>query len=386
MNSLTPLLRAISTNKKVLSIESINPQLIEFSISSGLAALIKFYSSTLLDKHPSEYSDMLTAAELTAKIITHVQIGALDDLLRAATALTGDIILLKGIAICQSHYPQPQMRIMGDIDLLVSAKDARQIKDILLDKGYQQISERSEAFYQAHHHIMPFYNEANNVWFEVHTHLFSGANPVLEDALFDIENIFKNTVSMGMDKYTCEVKQLCPELQLIHTCSHWAEELKFNKACLQIIDMIFLIQNRGNGIDWNKTFKWVDGTACASHLYLILSYFDKYKLVNLPDNYSGLFKLKHHNMGRLNRYILHYIIHQYILGAKSTGCILTVSNLEIIWGTLISPQTSIINIVRLPWNVIFPPEEANRYKLSRILSRVKHMITPARNSTDQPHK
>ncbi|VAW59543.1 hypothetical protein MNBD_GAMMA11-2922 [hydrothermal vent metagenome] len=386
MKSLTPLLKAISSNNKNLDIESANDELIAFSISSGLAPLIKFYSAGFSTRQHSKYETLLNAAELTAKIITHVQIRALDDLLRTGVPLAGEIILLKGISICQNYYPQPQMRIMGDIDLLVSDKDAEQIKNILLDKGYQQISEHSDTFYQSHHHIMPFYNENNNVWFEVHTHLFSGSNPVLDDALFDIENIFKNTVSTGMDKYTDTVKQLCPEFQLIYSCSHWAEELKLNKACLQIIDMIFLIQNNGKGIDWNKTFEWINGTASASHLYLILSYFDKYKLVNLPDNYSRLFKLKHHNMGRLNRYILHKIIHQYISGARSTGSILTVSNLEIVWGTLLGPYASIINIVRLPWNILFPPEETNRYGLSRILSRIKHMFTPACNSTKQPQK
>jgi len=369
MKSLFPLLQAIAADKSCLSTSEISDELLEFSINAGVAGLLQHYS-----KKNIKLESSLISAALTAKLITHVQLHALNEIVKTANNEITEIVLLKGISICQMYYPVPQLRIMGDIDLLVSDKNVEKLEHVLLNIGYKQTSQCADEYYSTHHHSMPFYNKKNNVWVEVHRHLFSGSNPVLDDPLFEINNIFKNTISINNENYSEIAKQLCPEIQLVYTCSHWANELKINKSCIQIVDMIYLIKNNGKDIDWNRLFNWVNNTASASYLYLILSYFDKNNLISLPENYSRSFKLKHTNMGFINRLILHKIICIYMLGQKSPDRVFTETNLAIIWCTLLRPSSSIANFMLLPINILFPPKAENRYRISLLIYRIKNMF------------
>lgn len=375
MKSLSPLLNAISANKTNLNIKTISDELLTFAIDSGMAAYLSYCSKDNETSKHFERNNTLKAADLTAKMITHVQLQALNNLLEVALPVINEIILLKGICICQNYYPQPHMRIMSDIDVLVSGKDSEQLKIILLEMGYTQKSEYSEAFYLSHHHSMPFYNKENNVWIEVHSHLFSGSNPALHDSLFDINNIFEHSIPMHKERYSNKVKQLNPELQLIYICTHWADELKINKACVQLVDMILLIKNNQKGIDWDKLFILANNTASASYLYLILSYFEKTQIIEIPTNYAKSFQLKYKNMGYLNKLILHKIISYYILGEKTCNKLINENNLKIIWSTLLQPSSSFCNIVKTPWNILFPPEEKERYKLYFLFNRLKTLLS-----------
>jgi Uncharacterised nucleotidyltransferase len=368
MKSLLPLVKAISRGNTDLNTQCISDRLTDFTIDSGVAAFLIFCSKN------TQHKSTLKAADLTAKIITHVQLQALEDLLQIATPEIKEIILLKGICTCQNIYPRPHLRIMGDIDILVHKNDSELLKNTLQALGYQQQSPFPESFYQFHHHSMPFYNEKNNVWIEVHKHLFSGSNPALKDSVFSTENIFKNSIIMNAHKFPENVKQLCPELQLIYTCVHWADELKIHKACVQIIDMILLIKNNGEGLDWAKIFSWISNTSSASSVFLLLSYLDKYNLSELPKNHTNSYKLKHRNMGIINTLILHKIISLYVMGKKPCNSIFNENNLTIVWFTLLQPSPSIVNLIQLPWNIIFPPKQKNRFTLRLLLSRIKNMI------------
>jgi len=373
MKSLLPLLKAISENKTTLNIESISPELFQFAIDSGLASYLKHCSEDSINNEKSKYNTTLNSADLTAKILTHTQLDALDELIRIAASEVDEVILLKGISICQKLYPLPHIRIMSDIDLLVSEKDSKTLEGILIDTGYKQISENSVEFYDQHHHSMPFYNAKNNVWLEIHTHLFSGSNPNLDDELFKIDSIFKNTVIINKEKYPINVKQLSTEYQLIYTCSHWVDDLKIHKSSMQLIDMILLIKNNGAGLDWTKIFAYINNTSSASYVFLLLSYFDKYKIIDVPKNYANLIKLKNSNMGIINMSILHYIVDGFLLGKIINHKFLNENNIQIIWSSLLLPSSSLKNLTRLPLNLLFPPKNTNRYKFKLFISRIKNM-------------
>ena len=69
-----------------------------------------------------------------------------------------DHLYLKG-TILKSCYPEPYMRSMGDIDMLVRVSDMDKIRDVLLSAGYRNL-ENSEA-----HDI---YGKDRNILLEVH--------------------------------------------------------------------------------------------------------------------------------------------------------------------------------------------------------------------------
>ena len=369
MKSLFPLLQAIATDTASLDTSEISDELLDFSINAGVAGLLQYYS-----KKNITHNSRLISAELTAKIITHTQLQALKEILEANAAEITEIILLKGISTCQEYYPKPHLRIMSDIDLLVSEENIKKLESVLSNSGYRQTSDCSDEYYSEHHHSMPFYNKQNNVWIEVHRHLFSQPNPVLNDELFRIDNILKQTIPTSYYRSMPEIKRLSAELQLVYTCNHWCNNIKLHKSCAQIIDIIFIIKSRKDELFWSNLFELTNNTLSASNITLILSFLNKRDIIQLPESYIDSFDLKYNNMFSLNRWILHKIINNLMLGENNTGKILTENNISIIWSTLLLPSSSLYNLLRLPWNIAFPPNLKDRYKLSLLLLRIRNML------------
>jgi len=369
MKSLIPLLAAISHNLTTLNIRDMSDDLIDFSIDLGMGVFLKHCSKNALQASKPATTQLLISVELTAKLITNNLLNAVKEILILSEQCTDDVILLKGISNCQRYYPEPWFRIMSDIDLLVSEKDAQAFETILLKLGYQQTSKNSHDFYEFHHHSMPFYNKKNNVWIEVHTHLFSKTTHAKHDKLFSIEQINKNTAQPFNSVYYKNVKQLSTELHLIYSCVHWADDFSTHKSCMQLTDIILMLKNNDIPLDWHKINNWLYDTNSASCVFLALSYLHKSKIIEIPPLYFNNVKLKHYNMGFINVFILHNIIDNYFMQGKNYGRFLTENNIIIIWETLLQAKTSWINILQIPLNILFPPDNINRFKLSLMTKR-----------------
>ncbi len=370
MKSLLPLLSAISHQQQDLNISRTQDNLIDFAINAGMGAYLKYSAENIQQTISAESYQRLLSADLTAKVITYSILNSLKEVLAFSEQCEDDIILLKGISHCQRYYPHPWFRIMSDIDLLVSEKDVATLENILLKLGYQQTSKNTQEFYTSHHHSMPFYNKKNNLWIEVHSHLFSKSTPAKHDELFTLENIQTNTVAMYDPEYNCNIKQLSTELHLIYTCVHWADDFNTHKSCIQLTDIVLMILNNNTPLNWEKMSNWLTNTASASSVFLALSYLNKSSIIKIPDTYFNRVKLKHSNMATINRLILYKIIDDYFSGKKDYGRFLTENNLLIIWTTLLQPRSSLNNILRLPVNILFPPDNDERFKISLIAKRI----------------
>jgi|GEM_PF-4760997 len=374
MKSLLPLLKAISLNKKDLEVGEIDDKLFDFIINSGLAAYFNYSTQQSETTNKSINNTTLISSELTAKFITNIQLQAIQEVTTASTSKVSEIILLKGISLCQNYYPSPHFRIMSDIDILVPDKDADALNTILNQIGYIQTSEYSNEFYESHHHSKPYYNKKNNVWIEVHNHLFSNTKPVYSDKLFDLENIHQNCLKINNDLYGDQTKYICPELQLIYTCTHCAEDFNPHKTGIQFIDIILLINNHDAGLDWHKISIWLENTISASYVYLILSYLHNNNIIQVPDTFFDSLKLKHANMSYISRQLLYKLINNYLLGGHSFNRVFNKNNIDIIWTSLLEPSNSFVNLITTPWKILFPPNEVNRYNMHFFLNRIKNML------------
>ena len=375
MNSIALLLNTININKKNLNIEIFSDEDIQMAIDSGMGAYLNY---CIYNTKTTKLYKKILSADLTAKIITNTQLRALQEIINITAGSVDEIILMKGISICQNYYPHPHFRIMGDIDLLVSEKDQSTIENALLKIGYQQElkSSSDNNFFKTHHHSIPFYNKINNVWVEVHTHLFSQSSFAIKDNLFDLKNIKNNCIPVNNKNYSVKIKCLRPELQLIHTCAHWAEDFNINKGLIQMVDMMLIIKNNNKGLDWKNVLDSVNNTVSASYLYIILEYFKKNKInLNQPD-YSRYIELKYSNMGYLNKSILFFIIDRFLHKKRFLYKFINENILEIMWYTLLQPKASFFNIIVLPWNILFPPHIKSRYNFSFLIRRIIHMSKP----------
>ena len=82
-------------------------------------------------------------------------------------------ISLKG-AVLKSLYPKPEMRTMGDIDLLIKIDEYKRIKSILIENGYTEIEESDHeiawksprgCYLELHKALMPSYHNVYYSYF-----------------------------------------------------------------------------------------------------------------------------------------------------------------------------------------------------------------------------
>lgn len=95
---------------------------------------------------------------------------ALRDTLRVLNSHGIAVLLLKGAAsLADDLYPDPGIRILGDVDILVSADRVEESSTLLLACGFER-----EAFSNlplGHHHLQPLRHSATGMFLELHRNI-----------------------------------------------------------------------------------------------------------------------------------------------------------------------------------------------------------------------
>jgi len=372
--SLLPYIKSIQKKDYSYDLNNIHSDTINYAIHVGLGSILNLSIKTNPSLYDSNLHNVLLGADLTAQVLNGANITALLEILHADTKLAKDIILLKGISTSIWLYPKPYMRTMGDIDLLVSEENQPKLEKLCTELGYSQKSDEPSSFYENLHHSMPFYHPKKNVWIEVHTSLFPTSSPLSKESIFIKENTKANVLHRKHEGYN--VAHLDISLQLVYTCAHWAHEHNWSKGIIRIIDILYIINNTEQIINWEKIYLWLnDSPVSANYLYLILSFFHKNELVNLSDEILN--KVKEHTKGLndFNIRLLHCLIETYLFKGRSFGKLLSISNTTIIWNALLRPTNyPVINLLSIPWKILFPPQNPKRFSISFQISRIKHLL------------
>lgn len=305
---------------------------------------------------------------MVAQLSMSDALDALEEILVASAEIVREIILLKGISACQYLYPMPHLRTMGDIDLLVPVHSRQRFETLLFDLGYRQQSNRPAGYYESHHHSMPFFHPARQIWVEVHTALFSNAN-VASDPVFSPAHIGSQTMPIRFRGN--EANRLTPEQEMIYIATHWALERKcFAGGVLPFVDLAFLIHRHGHALDWENVCGRLRGSRSATYLYLMLRFLEKHEVVSIPALAMRQLSAVLQYPPGMNETILHGMIERYTMRGKPFGKVTTEANLGIIWDTLLTPQATWKNVLRVPGNILFPPGQPRRFSLTFQFARL----------------
>lgn len=165
------------------------------------------------------------------------------------------VCLLKGAAFIGHYFPDYGMRIMGDIDLLISPEQMPELIRVLESNGYkicanQQVDSQSllRLF-----HARSFKNERGTD-FDVHQYLSSFLiNEQFTTRLW--QNV--NSVEFFGIKHLAYV--LNPTYQFLHTVLHGLQYAP-ESSIRWIVDVINLVKNRGEEINWEEVI-----AVCTKH-------------------------------------------------------------------------------------------------------------------------
>jgi hypothetical protein len=148
---------------------------------------------------------------------------------------------LKGAWLAQHAYPDPALRPMRDIDILVEPDNARTVFDLLGEHGFKRVH---DALMPVDHalkhgkHLPPLQCDATGVSVEIHVRLVDeSVNLPTSFHWNNAKNLLKTS------EYRNDIPYLPATDMLLHLIVHAVYDHKFNNGPLTFCDVAFLIQN-----------------------------------------------------------------------------------------------------------------------------------------------
>lgn len=166
-------------------------------------------------------------------------------------------LVVKGI-VCRDLYPNPDLRISGDEDLLIPRDQFQRMDEFLLQEGFfrENLDEGKE--YQE----VGYHNLNNGLYLEIHMDLFakeSGAYGHLNDLFHDAFAASVVVNIQGSDVHT-----LAPQLHFLYLICHMLKHfLHSGFGVRQVCDMLLFAQYYKESIDWEDLTKLL----AANHMY-----------------------------------------------------------------------------------------------------------------------
>jgi hypothetical protein len=291
----------------------------------------------------------LQAADLTARVLTGIWIEALREILDACAGRIGPLTLLKGITHA-FEYPEPHLRPMRDLDLLVDEGDVPQLETVLERLGYLRRSRLPAGYYTGHHHTMPFRHPGSGVWVEVHHRLFRPGTAVARDAVFAPEHV--RAQRRPLDFQGRSAFRLSDELRLVYIASHWGPDLQRVGGMIAMLDLIYLLARPGERLDWHRVLAWLEGSTSARYVYVLLTYLARHRLVELPARVIPSLRGSTADIDTVSLAALHWVIDHYVVAGHRPGFPMIGRNLDIVWHTLLVPRPRLPRALLVPWNLL----------------------------------
>lgn len=364
------LLRAAIRDQHNFRVDRLTPKELHNALAAGLGPILRRATRLSSDNTLLPLPTQLLSADLTARVVTAAHLDALEEILRAFGSDANSTVLLKGISICQTHYAEPHLRPMSDIDLLVPRNRLADLEALLRDLGYRQASTLSDAFFRTHHHSMPFYHAARGVCVELHRSLLSPRVSVMNGPLFSDVAVFSQTVPYLFRNLRCRV--LSEELQIPYTCTHWAQNFNPPRGLFPLLDVSLLVNRAQRTLDWDKLLCRLDRHSAVNHVALIANYLHDNGLAEFPPAVRTRLNQQATAINKLTHAMLTRMVDHYVMRSAPFGRFATETNVCTIWNTLLVPQSSFLNLATVPYRILCPRIDGRapslRFQFRRIFS------------------
>ncbi len=206
---------------------------------------------------PNEVWSQLKASYYRTAAHNALLLRELERILEAFERAGIEVIVLKGAALAQTIYPDPALRPMSDIDLLVHAGDLAAASKAAQGTGYTQEKITYHAYLRG--------GPEQQVAVEIHWALpqdSRGRSP-------DLDTLWRNTVPLEKSgnpagKHTGEgtkspyrqAKQLTPEAAFLYLVGHlMLQTAPQRRRLLWFYDLYRLYQGPLHNLDWNTCLK-----------------------------------------------------------------------------------------------------------------------------------
>ncbi len=372
---MIPVLLALVREQSDFDPRTLPAPAIDRVFDTGLGPALAYVSRKGPDLSGSPRAGEIQAADLTSRVLTAEIFDALEDAVAAANDVGCQPVLLKGCSTARRYYPEPHLRTMCDLDLLVAPGEFERVEGRLRALGFRQRSAKPVGWFERHHHSMPFWHPARGVWVEVHTRPFPPHYPLAKEPRFSLEALQPMLQPTAVGRGTARV--MTDELQLLYTSARWTEIVNTERGVFPILDAALLVHARGAALDWDRVCALAEGSWSATALRVMLGYLDRWDLADVPSPVLRRLAAADRFTSPVLVRLLHRLITAYVIRGRRPGPVLTRRNLRVIWTTLVRPAAPWTKLPALPMNLTFPPDRADRFSLSHALQRIRGVLRPA---------
>ena len=158
-----------------------------------------------------------------------------------------DVALLKGLALREWVYPHPELRVSGDIDVLVRKHDATRARNLLVARGFSVLECHTRRADRWEIHMPPMQSPSGQVQLELHW------NIIYPPATVDPADLWAKAEDREIDGLT--VWGLAPVHQVLHLCSHAAVN-RYGTGLRHLVDILEAVHRYRDRIGGEDLLRW----------------------------------------------------------------------------------------------------------------------------------
>jgi len=192
-------------------------------------------------------------------------------------------IVLKGAFLAEKVYPDPGLRPMTDLDLLVRREEMASAHTVLETGGFQAIDQRRS------HFPPPFTAYLNSLDYRrpgrtfpsihLHWHLVNSGTPApMFTEKVNMDKVWKEAVEIKMDGI--DVLTLSPHHMLLHLCEHGLRVRHSLSQLILLFDIDRIIKYYGEELRWERVIE--EGRAFGWDKLCFISLYAARRFVHAP--------------------------------------------------------------------------------------------------------
>lgn len=205
------------------------------------------------------------------------QLGRVEQIIRVIAMFNTQgipIIVLKGPSIAR-FYEYPELRISGDIDLLIQQRDLPQVRHLMNANGYRILKDVEK------HPFELEYQKDGDIGIDVHFALFNPAVLRTDKGAKWYEHIWNNYKMVEFEATNIAV--MADEDELINQIIHFGRHLIGTGARMShLFDMALVIKQRGSNIDWNYIGNYLEDFGLLKLASVLFQIYSEFFEIDLP--------------------------------------------------------------------------------------------------------
>jgi hypothetical protein len=224
------------------------PQMAE---QHGMAPLVYYHLREAGINIPTAVNRILKSAYLTHRLANRERMAALGEIATLYRQSGIAMLALKGAALANTIYPDPALRCMCDLDLMVANNRGDDARELLKQIGFDVHETASVQPRPLSHHYPPAIRNHNGVgvMVELHHHLYSVSKLIPSVTL---DQLLSNAISFNMGNN--RIDTLGPEEMLWHAYIHAVGRLQLVERfrLIHVADLVGIVETYAGQIDWQQ--------------------------------------------------------------------------------------------------------------------------------------